>query len=334
MKKTLENRQSFTRKLMQLLVLMAMLLAPKGAWAVEYTTATGGPESVSGADWKFTWTVSGLGAFKIYSNSQTESTVTLSETPVGLQVTSGGCTIRGIKGTQPTMTLYSECIYKVVISADRNVDNSKITVKIKKWGGSEYKTLSPSTTPGEFYFPEPEDWDDESEEDDELIIEVNDECVITSIKVYSSKIEGTPYYWPTAPTTNNNTAIENAKQEDGSLIINLNELNTFTYPLTDIYTDKPVVGATYTSSDETIATVASDGVVSIKKKGSTVIYASASNPAETSDNLIYAYKLTVTQDEVSYGLTVAGAPVTSENAEEITGNGIQVQYRSMLRRTR
>ena len=33
MKKTLENRQSFTRKLMQLLVLMAMLLAPKGAWA-------------------------------------------------------------------------------------------------------------------------------------------------------------------------------------------------------------------------------------------------------------------------------------------------------------
>ena len=31
MKKTLENRQSFTRKLMQLLVLMAMLLAPKGA---------------------------------------------------------------------------------------------------------------------------------------------------------------------------------------------------------------------------------------------------------------------------------------------------------------
>ena len=33
MKKTLENRQRFTRKLMQLLVLMAMLLAPKGAWA-------------------------------------------------------------------------------------------------------------------------------------------------------------------------------------------------------------------------------------------------------------------------------------------------------------
>ena len=32
-KKTLENRQSFTRRLMQLLVLMAMLLAPKGAWA-------------------------------------------------------------------------------------------------------------------------------------------------------------------------------------------------------------------------------------------------------------------------------------------------------------
>ena len=323
MKKTLENRQSFTGRLMQLLVLMAMLLAPKGAWAVEYTTATSGPESVSDKDWKFTWAISGLGAFKIYSNSQTESTVTLSETPVGLQVTSGGCTIRGIKGTQPTMTLYSECIYKVVISANRKVDNSKITVKIKKWGGSEYKTLSPSTTPGEFYFPKPEDWDDEGEEDDELIIEVNDECVITSIKVYSSKIEGTPYYWPTAPTTNNNTAIENAKQEDGSLIINLNELNTFTYPLTDIYTDEPVAGATYTSSDETIATVASDGVVSIKKKGSTVIYASASNPAETSDNLIYAYKLTVTQDEVSYGLTVAGAPVTSENAEEITGNGIQ-----------
>ena len=33
MKKTLENRQSFTGRLMQLLVLMAMLLAPKGAWA-------------------------------------------------------------------------------------------------------------------------------------------------------------------------------------------------------------------------------------------------------------------------------------------------------------
>lgn len=58
MKKTLENRQSFTRRLMQLLVLMAMLLAPKGAWAEDYVLTVAGHQYTA-TDLQSTVTVSG-----------------------------------------------------------------------------------------------------------------------------------------------------------------------------------------------------------------------------------------------------------------------------------
>ena len=58
MKKTLENRQSFTRRLMQLLVLMAMLLAPKGAWAEDYVLTVAGHQYTA-TDLQSSVTVSG-----------------------------------------------------------------------------------------------------------------------------------------------------------------------------------------------------------------------------------------------------------------------------------
>ena len=323
MKKTLENRQSFTGRLMQLLVLMAMLLAPKGAWATVYTTSDAPSKQDS------TWTVSGLGSFKIYSNSQDESTFVLPDNPVGLQVLSGGCTIRGIKGPVPGISAYSECISKVVISATGDaVSNEFFIVKIKrkaydseKEGLYEFfESFSPSTTAGEFYFPVPKTWDND---DDELIIEVNGECLITGIQVYSSTMEGSPYKWSTTPTYNS-TPIENVKQSDGSIIINTNkyQYQSFTYPLTD--SENPVTGTSYTSSDENVATVDGNGIVTIgNKPGWTIIYATAPNTLPSQSDIIYAYKLTVTDEAVSYGLTVAGTPVTSKNALAITGEGIQ-----------
>ena len=308
---------------MQLLVLMAMLLAPKGAWATVYTTSDAPSKQDS------TWTVSGLGSFKIYSNSQDESTFVLPDNPVGLQVLSGGCTIRGIKGPVPGISAYSECISKVVISATGDaVSNEFFIVKIKrkaydseKEGLYEFfESFSPSTTAGEFYFPVPKTWDND---DDELIIEVNGECLITGIQVYSSTMEGSPYKWSTTPTYNS-TPIENVKQSDGSIIINTNkyQYQSFTYPLTD--SENPVTGTSYTSSDENVATVDGNGIVTIgNKPGWTIIYATAPNTLPSQSDIIYAYKLTVTDEAVSYGLTVAGTPVTSKNALAITGEGIQ-----------
>ena len=58
MKKTLENRQSFTGRLMQLLVLMAMLLAPKGAWAEDYVLTVAGHQYTA-TDLQSSVTVSG-----------------------------------------------------------------------------------------------------------------------------------------------------------------------------------------------------------------------------------------------------------------------------------
>ena len=58
MKKTLENRQSFTGRLMQLLVLMAMLLAPEGAWAEDYVLTVAGHQYTA-TDLQSTVTVSG-----------------------------------------------------------------------------------------------------------------------------------------------------------------------------------------------------------------------------------------------------------------------------------
>ncbi len=314
MKKTLENRQSFTRGLMQLLVLMAMLLAPKGAWAAKYTTS-GAPESVTGQDWKFTWTVSGdFGSFKIYASTNDAGSVT--ERSDSLIVNSSGCEIR--IGGPYSISDYFIKIFKVKISG-KDIDNSKISVKVEKSGGNV--TFIPSTTtPGEFYLLQPESWD--SYGDIDLSIVVNGACAISSIDIYSTQIHSSvSYSWANKPTYNGN-AIENAMKDD-TLNINKALYPNYKYP---ILKDGAIIeGAKYSSSITSVASFANanDSTVTLGNLGSAVIFATVPFVDEkVNDSITFGYNLKVINEAVSYGLTVAGTPVTSDNFEEITGANI------------
>lgn len=289
---------------MQLLVLMAMLLAPKGAWATVYTTS-GTPESVTGQGWKFTWEIGDLGLLKIYASSTDTESVTVSSG--SLSVTQNGCEIK-IDGPSQ-VSFYDIKIFKVKMSGT-GLDNSKISVKVEKSSGDV--TLTPSTTPGEFYLLQPESW----EFNNGLSIEVNGSCTISGIEIHSTQIySGDSFDWADAPT-DGGIVIDGAKQNDGSLIVSQAEHTTYTYPFSYTKDSNPITNITYNSSNSSVATVADGGVVTLVGLGSTVIFATV--PFGENNSITFGYNLTVT-NTVSYGLTVAGIKVTSDNAQHILG---------------
>ena len=309
-KKTLENRQSFTRKLMQLLVLMAMLLAPKGAWATVYTTS-GAPASPETTEsWKYSWEIGSLGSLMIYASSTDAGSVTVSSN--SLVVNENGCEITA--SGPDFVSDYSIKIFKVKIYGT-GLDNSKLAVKVKH--SNSNVAFTASSTVGEFFLTTPEEWDGYY---DELSIEVNDACTITGVEIHSTQISTSDVYsWENNPTDGGN-AINGAKQNDGSLVVNMREHTQYTYPFTYKISNTPVSSISYSSSNTTVATVADGGVVTLLKDGSTVIFAIV--PLDNGNSITFGYNLTVT-NTVSYGLTVAGIKVTSENASAITGNSIQ-----------
>jgi hypothetical protein len=149
-KKTLENRQSFTRRLMQLFVLMAMLLAPKGAWATVYTTS-GAPASPETTEsWKYSWEIGSLGSLMIYASSTDAGSVTVSSN--SLVVNENGCEITA--SGPDFVSDYSIKIFKVKISGT-GLDNSKLAVKVKH--SNSNVAFTASSTVGEFFLTTPEE---------------------------------------------------------------------------------------------------------------------------------------------------------------------------------
>ena len=266
--------------LLCLLALFVMLLAPQRAWATVYTTSTLA-EATEG-DAKYTWAIDGLGTFNVKQTySWDENGVTMSSNPVGLIVSGDGCTISGLKGgIAPDNSNY--IIYKVKIVGV--ADNSNITVKLDKSSGDPV-TFIASTVPGEFYVPNSEIW----ASNEELSIEVGQECTITGIEVYRSTISNeTTYAFPSSPI--NNGPIQNAVQKDKSIVINAFNYQGYYYPLYVNGSTNTSTNITYSSSNESVATVSSDGSVNIKKTGSTTIIATVQ---DNNDNLTFGYTLTV-----------------------------------------
>lgn len=304
------NHLRIGKGLLCLLALFMMLLAPQGAWAAAsvYTTST--LTVVQNEDFNCTWTIDEWHAFNVYSNSTT-SDPSVSVSDQSLVVTATGCTIRGLKGSSAPSDFWN-IVYKVEILGDFS-DNSKISVKLDMDYGDDHNFIA-STVPGEFYLPNSVEWNWQ----DELCIEIGKACTITGIRVYYSTASNTASYgWADEPKDNNNQDISGAKQTDGSIKINYNEHHSYKYPFA-------VSGANYNSTDETVATIDTDGTVTIKKTGSTTITATIHNQNDyANDDLIFGYTLTVTEEEVSYGLSVAGVDVTSGNANNVLGDELE-----------
>lgn len=304
------NHLRIGKGLLCLLALFMMLLAPQGAWAAAsvYTTST--LTVVQNEDFNCTWTIDEWHAFNVYSNSTT-SDPSVSVSDQSLVVTAAGCTIRGLKGSSAPSDFWN-IVYKVEILGNFS-DNSKISVKLDMDYGDDHNFIA-STVPGEFYLPNSVEWNWQ----DELCIEIGKACTITGIRVYYSTASNTASYgWADEPKDNNNQDISGAKQTDGSIKINYNEHHSYKYPFA-------VSGANYNSTDETVATIDTDGTVTIKKTGSTTITATIHNQNDyANDDLIFGYTLTVTEEEVSYGLSVAGVDVTSGNADNVLGDELE-----------
>lgn len=301
-----------SKGLLCLIAMFVMLLAPQVAWATMFPTST---LTAGSGDVKYTWAVDGMGAFNVSGD------VTLTPNSDGLEVGVNGCTISGLVGDSSAPSDYEYIIYKVNI-ADVT-DNSNITVKIyRQWEEDVY--FIASTEAGEFYLPNSVSWGYGCE----LIIEVNKECTITGINISRSTISNNKSYgWSDTPKDNNDQAISGAKQNDGSININFVEHQSYKYPFAN-------EGASYSSTDSSVATVGTDGTVTINKEGSTTITATVLNAnPQVSENISFGYTLTVTNEAVSYGLSVAGVPVTSSNASHILGDNDQSVTYDALKNT-
>ena len=268
--------------LLSLVALFVMLLAPQRAWATVFTTSTLA-EATEG-DAKYTWTVEGLGAFSVNPKYDwDENGVTMSSNPIGITVGGYyGCTL-SLKGAVPNdPDNYNNIIYKVKIIGVN--DNSDITVKLDKSSGDPV-TFIASTVPGEFYVPNSVIW----ASNEELSIEVGKECTITGIEVYRSTVSTeTSYGFQGNPISNG--PIQGALQEDQTIAINLFNYQGYYYPLYVNGSTNTSTNITYSSSNESVATVSSDGSVNIKKTGSTTIIATVQ---DNDDNLTFGYTLTV-----------------------------------------
>jgi len=278
-KKTLENRQSFTRKLMQLLVLMAMLLAPKGAWA---TVATTGKltnvapyyyDGTASLFWKLT-NDDYLDRFSVYPKEG--GTASVSSDSTKLVIGGKGCTICELSGPNAPSD-FVRIAYKVVISFDGNEDNSYISVKLGN------VSFNATEQPGVFYLSKSVNW----ETSKELSIEIDKACTITGISLYTSIISNSASYdWTSSPVDNG--TLNNAKNEDGSININAFEHQGYSYPFNVSGT------VTYNSTNTDVATVATDGSITIFKSGLTTITASVHNENDyANDDLVFGYLLSV-----------------------------------------
>jgi len=297
------------KSLLSLLAMFVMLLAPQGAWATVYTTGT----LSEGSDGpKYIWAVSGtLNDFKVYASSTDAGSVT--ESSGSLIVNQNGCEISA--SGPSSVSDYFIKIFKVKIFGT-NLANNKIAVKVKHYSGDV--TFTASSTPGEFYLTTPEGWDSYG---DELSIEVNGACTITGIEIHSTQFSSSDSYgWADTPIDGVN-AINGAKQNDGSLSVNMKEHSQYTYSFS--YTTKQISisSISYSSSNTSVATVADGGVVTLVGAGTAVIFATV--PLDDSNSITFGYNLTVTNNAISYGLTVAGVEVTSDNFSAITGEYIQ-----------
>jgi hypothetical protein len=291
--------------LLCLIAMFVMLLAPQGAWATVYTTSTDGPTSTTSEGAKFTWTITDLNKdLYVYSSKSDNNSVTLSSSSVGLSVYENGCTIKA-SGIEPK-SMYDRLIYKVKLLGN-GISNDKIAVYVDDFA------FTASSTDGEFYVLNPVSWSSY----DELSIEITNSCTITGIQISTSVVDlqDKSYNWPYSPPTDNEVAISDAKHDNNndSIFININEHISYSYEFS--------VSATYSSSNTGVAEVANDGSVTIKGTGSTTITAAFQNG--DNDIIPFSYILTVTDEAVSYGLSVAGVPVTSSNASHILGDNDQ-----------
>lgn len=300
--------------LLCLLAMFVMLLAPQGAWATVYTTSTDGPTSATSEGAKFTWTITELNKdLYVYSSNSDDNSVTLSSSPVGLSVYENGCTIKA-SGIEPK-SMYDRLIYKVKLLGN-GISNDKIAVYVDDFA------FTASSTDGEFYVLNPVSWSSY----DELSIEITNSCTITGIQISTSVVDlqDKSYTWPYRPT-DNDEYISDAKHnnDNDSIFININEHISYSYEFS--------VSATYSSSNTGVAEVANDGSVTIKGTGSTTITAAFQNG--DNDIIPFSYILTVTDEAVSYGLSVAGVPVTSSNASHILGDNNQSVTYDALKNT-
>lgn len=260
-----------SKGLLCLIAMFVMLLAPQVAWATVFPTST--LTAVQDDDVKYTWTVEGMGAFNVSGD-------VTSPTSGGLEVGVNGCTINGLEGDSSAPSDYEHFLYKVKIAGID--DNSSITVKIIN--GSDNFYFIASTTAGEFYMPNSVRWDSGSE----LFIEVKDACTITGVEVFrSTKSLNGSFGWSGDPKDNNN-AISGAKLNDGSIKINALEHQSYSYPFAN-------EGVTYGSTNTSVAAVGTDGTVTIKKIGSTMITATVRNYVEdiVNEDITFGYTLTV-----------------------------------------
>lgn len=268
--------------LLCLLAMFVMLLAPQVAWATVYTTNTlAGPNS---GEAKYTWSLKDNNrAFNVIPGYYAD--VTESSDPYGLAIVVdswAGCEIRGVFGPGSTSQDVAEIIYKVEISGV--TDNSNIAVKLKREGSDDVNFM-PSTIAGEFYLPQSVVWGST----DELYINISKSCTVKGISFYTSIISSsTTYSFQGNPISNG--PIQDAVQEDQTIAINAFNYQGYYYPLYVNGSTNTSTNITYSSSDETVASVATDGSVNIKKVGKTTIIATVQNDNE---NLTFGYVLAV-----------------------------------------
>jgi hypothetical protein len=284
-----------------LLALFVMLLAPQGAWAAVYSTISSYTEVTATGYLKYYWNLNNDWKFEVHSDNYDTSTVGLASDPFGFTFTSDGGQICGLLGNG------SEKITKVMLSGIDS--NEKVTVTLKNKSDYSESDFLASTTVGEFYLPESETWNANGE----LYIDIDKACTITGVTIYTGTNYDDVIAWPDGPSYNG-TTIQNAKQLNGAIVIDINSYTNFSYAL-GVGSSATV---SYSSMDESVATVENSSVT-IKKVGQTTIIAKVVN----GDNYLnFSYQF-VAVDGAYYGLIVAGEYVTANNASNITGDYIE-----------
>ena len=215
-----------------------------------------------------------LDRFSVYPKEG--GTASVSSDSTKLVIGGKGCTICELSGPNAPSD-FVRIAYKVVISFDGNEDNSYISVKLGN------VSFNATEQPGVFYLSKSVNW----ETSKELSIEIDKACTITGISLYTSIISNSASYdWTSSPVDNG--TLNNAKNEDGSININAFEHQGYSYPFNVSGT------VTYNSTNTDVATVATDGSITIFKSGLTTITASVHNENDyANDDLVFGYLLSV-----------------------------------------
>lgn len=291
--------------------IFALLLLPSTTWAARYTTS-GNVTQGTGTN-VYNWTINNTSGEWLI-NYETYSYVN--------NTSSGKLSLSFDQSVNVTLKAknlsISDNLRKVILTG---VSNNNCTISVAF--GSATITSSGTGTTKEYSLSTPTAWGN-----DDLIITIKGNangatCEISSIAILTGTDDsGTSFAFPTdVSSITNNYITFNSTNGTFSVVYDTNVAasQTLTYLL------QPSEGRTikYASSNTDIATVDEDaGTVTLTgTEGQAVISAT---PVENDDYYGYgqnagnSYTINVYQ---SYGFTIAGTPVSSNNASDVFGNG-------------